>query len=688
MKNTVTTLAAGILLALSATAAVADSLPTAFSYKDVFELEYAAAPVFTPDSKQIIYERRSNDIMNDRMHISLWRIDVKTGEHRPLIAGPDNVRSPVLSPDGRKLAYLSDRSGSQQLYVRYLYSGEDALLTNTSYAPGNVTWSPDGKTLAFTQFTPQADKPLFSGMPAKPTNAKWAETGRFIDDLNYRADGSGYVPGGFNQIYVLPVEGGTPRQLTNTNYPLNGDLSYSSDGKHLLFSTNPSDNYAMEVMSSDIYQLELASGEMRQLTSLEGPESAPQMSPDGRYLAFKHVTDRKLSFQSSDVWVMRLKDGRLTNLTESLDRTTGSFEWSEDSDEVFFSYQDEGLTRVASVTLDGELEKLPIALGGQSLGRPYTSGEFTVADNGTIAFVNSDGTAPADLYLRDSRGKVKQLTRLNDDVLGHLNMPEITAMTVTSSVDERPIQAWMITPPDFEPGKKYPLILEIHGGPHTAYGPNFSAEIQLMAAQGYVVVWSNPRGSTSYGEDFANLIHHNYPSEDYNDLMDVVDGVIAKGFIDTANLFITGGSGGGVLTAWSIGKTDRFAAAVVAKPVINWMSFALTADAYPYFTEYWMPAMPWDIPEHLWAHSPLSLVGNVKTPTLLLTGESDYRTPISESEQFYQALKLQGVDAAMLRLPGASHGIASKPSRLIQKVGNILAWFERYKTAEPQTSSQ
>ena len=171
--------------------------------------------------------------MNDRMHISLWQVEVKSGQHRPLIAEHASVRSPVLSPDGTKLAYLSDRSGSQQLYVRYLDSGEDALLTNTSYAPGNVVWSPDGKSLAFTQFTPKADKPLFTDMPGKPARAKWAETGKFIDDLNYRSDGAGYVPGGFNQIYLLPVEGGTPRQLTFTDYPLNGDLSFSNDGKQL-----------------------------------------------------------------------------------------------------------------------------------------------------------------------------------------------------------------------------------------------------------------------------------------------------------------------------------------------------------------------------------------------------------------------------------------------------------------------
>lgn len=682
MNKIKSSLVLGVMCALVQPVFAAAKPATTFDYANVFDLEYAASPAFSADNKTIFYERRSNDIMQDRTHVSLWQYHLKTGDHRPFIADDANVRSPALSPDGTKLAYLSDRSGSQQLYVRYLDSGTDALLTNLTTSPGRITWSPDSKSLAFTLFTPMQDKPLFTEMPAKPSGANWAETGKYIDSVSYRFDGAGYAPSGFSQIYVLPIDGGTPRQLTFGEYPLNGGFTFTPDGQHIIFSTNPSENYALEMLVSDLYQVNIRSGELTQLTTLEGPESDPKISPDGKYLAFSHVTDRKMSYQSSDLWVMNRKSGDMKNLTENFDRPLEQFEWHEDSDELYLSYLDEGQTKLALIDLDGDRDLLKARLGGQSLGRPYTSGEFAVSTNGTVAFVGSDGTAPADLFVLDSRGKIKKATHLNDDVLGHLTMPAIQSLSVKSTVDEREIQAWMITPPDFDPAKKYPLILEIHGGPHAAYGPQFGAENQLMAAKGYIVVWANPRGSISYGEEFANLIHHNYPSQDYNDLMDVVDGVIAKGFVDEKNLFITGGSGGGVLTAWSIGKTDRFAAAVVAKPVINWMSFALTADAYPYFTQYWMPDMPWNIPEHLWAHSPLSLVGNVTTPTLLLTGESDYRTPISETEQFYQALKLQGVDAAMLRLPGASHGIASKPSRLVQKVGNILAWFERYKTTE------
>jgi acylaminoacyl-peptidase len=248
-----------------------------------------------------------------------------------------------------------------------------------------------------------------------------------------------------------------------------------------------------------------------------------------------------------------------------------------------------------------------------------------------------------------------------------------------SSYDNRRIQGWIVKPPDFDGHNTYPLLLEIHGGPFANYGDRFSAEVQLYAQAGYVVLYINPRGSTSYGEEFGNLIHHNYPGQDYDDLISGVDAVIDRGYIDENQLFVTGGSGGGVLTSWIVGKTDRFRAAVAAKPVINWYSFALTSDSYNFFYKYWFPGYPWEHTDHYMKRSPLSLVGNVKTPTMLLTGEVDYRTPISESEQYYQALKLLKIDTALVRIPDASHGITARPSNLISKVLHILKWFDRYK---------
>ena len=656
-------------------------LAKVLDYSDTFNLEFVAKPQFIND-EVVVYERQSMDVMTDSRAVRLWQVNTDTKTHRPFLSDDTNISNATLSPDGSLLAYTKAYKGRAQLHVYYLDSQQEVRLTNTTEKPRNITWSHDGRTLAFTLFTEQKQKPLFTGMPAKPKGAKWAENAKFIDTTTYRGDGRGYLRQGHDQLYVLPVEGGTPRQLTHGEFPSGGTTSFSHDDKFIFYASPGKENYALNPLSGDIFKVAVATGEVEPVTEMAGFESNPVLSPDGKYLAFSQLNDRKLSYQNADIVVLALKSGKITRLTSSLDRSIGKFVWADNSRSLTFSYLDHGETKLARVDLDGDITELDIVTGGQALGRPYTSGDFAVSDNGDIVYVSAGRSEPGDLTLYRKGKKDIALTQLNQDALGHMALAEVKDLAVTSSIDERKIDAWVALPPNFDSSKKYPLILEIHGGPHAAYGPHFAMEIQLMAAKGYVVVWSNPRGSASYGEDFGNLIHHNYPSEDYNDLMDVVDATIAQGYIDESNLFITGGSGGGVLTAWSIGKTNRFSAAVVAKPVINWVSFALTADAYPFFSQYWMPDMPWNIADELWDRSPLSLVGNVTTPTLLLTGEADYRTPISESEQFYQALRLQNVDAAMVRLPGASHGIASKPSRLVQKVGNILAWFERYKKDE------
>jgi acylaminoacyl-peptidase len=303
-----------------------------------------------------------------------------------------------------------------------------------------------------------------------------------------------------------------------------------------------------------------------------------------------------------------------------------------------------------------------------------------VSQDGRFAYTQSRPEYPADVAVGRKGAEGKRVTRLNDDLFGFKQLGATEEIWFESAFDKRKVQGWIVKPPGFDPQKKYPFILEIHGGPFANYGDRFTSEIQLFAAAGYVVLYLNPRGSTSYGEEFGNLIHHNYPGQDYDDLMSGVDAVVKRGYVDPENLFVTGGSGGGVLTAWIVGKTNRFRAAVVVKPVINWYSFVLTSDEYNFFYRYWFPGFPWDHAEHYLKRSPVSLAGNVKTPTMLMTGESDYRTPISESEQFYQALKLRKVDSVLVRLPEASHAMDARPTQLIAKVSHILKWFEKYRT--------
>jgi len=362
----------------------------------------------------------------------------------------------------------------------------------------------------------------------------------------------------------------------------------------------------------------------------------------------------------------------------NFDRNIKSIRWSNDGKGLYFQYDDKGDTKIGYMSTAGKVSQISENLGGLSLGRPYNAASYTVSNNNKFAYTLGSTEHPSDLGTF-YKGNNQRITKLNDDLFSYRNVAEVEELWWESSFDQRKIQGWLVKPPNYDPSKKYPLILEIHGGPFLSYGSVFSAEIQLYAAQGYLVLYTNPRGSTSYGEEFGNLIHHDYPNHDYDDLMSGVDEVIKKGIVDENNMFVTGGSGGGVLSAWIVGKTDRFAAAVVAKPVINWYSFVLYADGVGVFYKYWFPNKPWEDPTSYLKRSPLSYVGNISTPTMLLTGEEDYRTPIAESEQFYAALKLEKVETAMVRIPGASHGIANKPSNLIAKIASVLAWFEKYK---------
>ncbi|WP_341210017.1 S9 family peptidase [Alteromonas stellipolaris] len=655
-----------------------ESASNTLSLKDVFNLEYAANPVVTPDGKHVVYERRSMDIMTDSMRRNLWTIALDGSAHLPILSDSKNHFNPVFSPDGAKMAYLSSKEGKVQVYLKDLASNSTTRVTDVAMRPSGMSFSPDGKYLAFAMFTPTKAKPLFN-LDFKPKGAKWAETPQYIDQTNFQRDGMGMKRPGNMQIYVVPTIGGTPRQITSGEHDHAGTIAWSDNGQQIVISANTSDEADFDMLNSDLFSIDVKTSKVTKLTDMSGPERSPHLSPNGNKIAFVGNEDNGKSNQLSHLYVMNSDGTGIENLTSELDRSVGAIKWADNGKGVYFSYDDMGKKSVAYVSLSGKISTKTSDLGGTSLGRPYTSGDYDVTPKGSVVYTASMGDRPADLAIVTSKGKVKQLTDLNGDVFDHITVNKPELLELKSSVDNRDLQAWLVTPPNFDPKKKYPLILEIHGGPHTAYGPSYSTEIQLMAAAGYVVLYGNPRGSTSQGEEFANLIDKNYPSQDYDDLMDMVDAAIAKGYVDESNLFVTGGSGGGTLTSWIIGKTDRFKASVVAKPVINWTSMIGTSDIYAYMSKYWFTDLPWNDYEQYWNRSPLSLVGNVTTPTMVLTGELDVRTPMSESEQYYGALRLQGVDSALVRIQGAYHGIAAKPSNLARKVGYILAWFDKYK---------
>ncbi len=643
---------------------------------DIFNIEYGDDPQISPNGAQIAYARKSNDIMKDATRSNIWIVDVNGANHRPLLSGRANYTFPRWSPDGKRIAYISSVEGSPQLYVKWLDTGDEALLTNLTEAPHDLAWSPDGSLIAFAMSVKSETKP-FVKPPAKPEGAEWAEPFKYIDDIRYRFDGKGYLEPAFEHIFVTPADGGTPTQLTSGDFNHEGPLSWTPDSKSILFSANRHDDWERESVEADIYSVSIR-GKLRKLSSKSGVESNPIVSPSGNQIAFVAAENKGLAFRVSQLYVMG-KDGKnVKALTENLDRSVAQPVWDASGRGLYYHYDDRGERKIGYVRLNGTPQTIVEKIGGTANSRPYVSGRFSVSKNGSIAFTRGAADRPADIVVRRN-GRIRILTALNEDVLATKNLGAVHDITYTSSVGDVEIQGWYVTPPNFDPSKKYPLILEIHGGPHAAYGPHFSLEIQRYAAEGYVVFYDNHRGSRGYGKDFGLLLQYKYPSrDDFADHMSGVDAMIAKGFIDEDQLYVTGGSAGGVSTAFLVGLTDRFRAAVAAKPIINWTSKVLTGDIYTYQIRHQFPGPPWEEFEHYWERSPLSLVGNVSTPTMLMAGEEDYRTPISESEQFYQALKLRGVDTALVRVPGSSHSIASRPSRLIGKVEHILGWFEQY----------
>ncbi|MEI5639298.1 MULTISPECIES: S9 family peptidase [unclassified Pseudoalteromonas] len=648
-----------------------------FTASDIFDLEHASDPQISPSGEQVVYVRNSNDVMKDSTRRNLWLLDTQSGTQTPLFSDQHQYYQPRWSPDGSKIAFLSSASGSSQIYVHYLKQNRTALVSQLQAPISNLTWSPDGKWLAFSQKV--AEQPaVIAKMPAKPKGAQWSEAAIVIDKAYYQADGRGLVKPGYQQIFILPSEGGTPRQLTSGEFHHGGKLAWQPDSKAIVFSANRIADWEYKGLEGDLFKVSL-SGELTQLTSAPGKEHAPSFSKDGKKLAFLSASGELNPYRNHKLNIMDWSSKSYQMIAKDFDRSIQSPAWIA-SNKLAIAYDDHGKRKLATITTSGKITDLTDSVSGTYLGRPYISGEFSANYAGQIAFTKGSSERPADVAVVRKDGKVKQLTTLNEDLFGHKSLGQVHEINYTSSFDGEPIQGWYITPPNFDPNKKYPLLLEIHGGPHLAYGPHFSAELQRYAAEGYVVFYDNHRGSSSYGERFAMLLKYKYSSkEDFADHNSGVDAMLAKGFIDNNNLFIAGGSAGGIATAYAIGLTDRFNAAAVVKPVINWLSKVLTADSGLMQIPTQFPGMPWEHVEHYWQRSPMSLVGNVTTPTMLMTGEEDLRTPMAETEQYYQALKLRKVDSVLVKIPGAPHGIAGKPSRMISKIEHTLAWFEKYK---------
>jgi dipeptidyl aminopeptidase/acylaminoacyl peptidase len=674
------------LLALAAAlvapaAQPAAQAPRLLDKETFMEMESVASPSISPDGRQIVFARTWIDKMKDQSRSNLWVVDADGGRVRELTRGGWRDSAPAWSPDGKRLAFLSDRDGTNQLHVMFVDSGEVAQLTHLQRAPSGIRWSPNGKQIAFTQTIPDEDPILRVQLPQRPRGAEWARGATLVDRLTWARDGTGPVEKGYTHVFVVDaILGGTPQQITEGKYS-HSDPEWSADGKTIYVSglRKPDAEYLRN--DSEIYAIDLATREVKTLTDRKGPDTGPAVSPDGKWIAYTGYDDMDYTSHLSSLYLMDRNGGGRRLLAGKLNNSPADVTWAQDGSGVYFTVGERGSDAVYFAPVQGSARKI-------SSDAQHTLGGLSISDGGQVATVRTTPYKPGDLVtFRIDQAKDaaawKTLVDVNADVLAGLKLGEVEELWYTSK-DGLKVQGWLIKPANFEPGKKYPLVLWIHGGPWSMYDVGFNWSFQNFAASGYAVLYTNPRGSTGYGQEFVNGIQHSYPGKDYDDLMAGVDAAIAKGYVDERNLFVCGGSGGGVLTAWIVGHTNRFAAAVSMRPVINWHSFVGTTDGPGWYRQF--KKYPWEDPMEYAVRSPLHYVANVTTPTMVMTGEADLRTPMGQSEEFYRALKMLKKETLLVRMPDEFHGWRRPTHRLLQQL-YLMAWFDKHKRSGGTTTT-
>lgn len=630
------------------------------------DMESASNPQISPDGSRIIFTRGGVDAVNDRRYSSIWIMEADGSRKRFLTDGS----SPTWSPDGTRIAYTtSGEPQGNQIFVRWMDAeGATTQITRVERGPGSLRWSPDGTQIAFTMSVEDIEAWSVK-LPPRPEGAQWTEGPKIVTRLNYRADRRGFVDTSHSHIFVVPAEGGTPRRLTDGEWNHSGP-EWTPNGEEILFNSLREEESDWMWRESEIYAVKVESGAIRQLTTRPGPDSGPVPSPDGRLIAYQGQDISKDTYVENGLYVMNADGSNPRRIAGELGRSLANVTWASDGSGLYFNASMKGTRNVWFAPLQGEPRA--ITEGNQLLS-------FSSMDrNGNLAVTVSSYHEPGDIWtlnLRDP-ARMHRLTQVNQDILRGVVMGEVEEIWYKSA-DGLDIQGWIITPPDFDPSEEYPLILVIHGGPHGMYGVGFNHRWQNHAAEGYVVLYTNPRGSAGYGSAFGNEINNAYPDKDFDDLMNGVDEVISRGYIDEEQLFVYGGSGGGVLTAWIVGHTDRFAAASSNYPVIDWISFVGTTDGPGWYRNF--EKFPWEDPSEHLRRSPLMYAGNVTTPTMLMTGEKDLRTPMPQTEEFYAALKIQKVPTVMLRFKGEYHGTSSIPSNYMRSQLYIHSWFEKWK---------
>ena len=677
---------AGFLALAVATAALPAAqapaqAPRLLDKNTFMEMESVGAPAISPDGRHIVFARTWIDQMKDQSRSNLWLVDADGSRVRELTRGGWRDSAPAWSPDSKRIAFLSDRDGTNQLHVMYLDTGEVAQLTHLQRAPSGIRWSPDGKQIAFTQLVADEEPPLRVQLPPRPRGADWARGATLVDRLTWARDGTGPVEKGYMHVFVVDaLLGGTPRQVTNGEYN-HSNPEWAADGQTIVVSgiRKPEAEYVRG--DSEIYAIDLHTRDIGTLTSRKGPDNNPTVSRDGKWIAYTGYDDNDYTSHLSSLYLMDRSGGAKRLLAGSLNNSPADLTWARDGSGVYFTVGERGSDSIYFAPVQGPVRRV----SGEV---QHTLGGLSIADNGQAATVRTTPHKPGDLVtfrIENARDVTasKTLVDVNADVLAGVKLGDVEELWFTSK-DGLKVQGWLIKPANYEPGRKYPMVLWIHGGPWSMYDVGFNWSFQNFAASGYAVLYTNPRGSTGYGQEFVNGIQHSYPGKDYDDLMAGVDAAIAKGFIDERNLFVCGGSGGGVLTAWIVGHTNRFAAAVSMRPVINWHSFVGTTDGPSWYRQF--KKYPWEDPMEYAVRSPLHYVANVTTPTMVMTGEADLRTPMGQSEEFYRALKMLKKDTLLVRMPEEFHGWRRPSHRLLQQL-YLMAWFEKHKRTPVTTTT-
>jgi len=648
-----------------------------------FAFRHASDARISPDGARLCFVLTRRDaVLDRRVNTLMLSEDRRTWSE---LADSTGAIGPRWSPDGTRLAYLRREDAGMAVIVHDIGTGHSRPLAQGEAALRDLAWSPDGRHLAW-QAHVDAPPPAWVRLPRAPEGAAWAPSFAITERLLWRHDSVGELADGGFQVMVASATGDAPpRQVTegvwSSGFTRPADLNWSADGTQLLLAATRRPDWDMAQDERDIYAITVRDGRVRRLTERPGQQAALAVCPDGKRIAFTGVAPFGRSAERRMAFVLELESLAVIELLPGFDRSIESLAWHADGATLFATYDEEGGRVVARIAPDGQVTPLARDVAGPGIEMPYAGGGICAAHDGSIAYVRSSATVPSEVAAISPDGTATTLTELNRELAEQVGGFAPTRMFWVAARGGHRVQCWLMLPKAAD-GKPAPLALEIHGGPFASFGERFSIKHQMMAAAGYAVLGVNPRGSTGYGEEFLQALHDRYPGPDWDDLMDAVDEVVSRPEIDGANLFVGGVSGGGTLTLWSVAHTARFRAAVSIKPVVSWPSWVLTADIGPSVGRTWMGGeLPWQAEAKYRHRSPLSHLARATTPTMIIAGETDSRTPASEALQAYSALKLAGVETVYVRGPAVTHSSAVyRPSHFASELACQLAWYERFRT--------